>query len=87
MRASVAHVEAALEGREAELHDSWQALRQQASELQSDVELTSEMLQPDASVRVSAPPPYAPPMIPPSPLIPDPSPAPRTFLCQRLQAC
>lgn len=55
MRATLAHVEAALEGREAELHDSWHALRQQAEELQSHAELTPEMLQPDASARVSWP--------------------------------
>ena len=52
MRATLSHVEAALEAREAELHDSWHALRLQAADLQSDSELTPEMLQPDASVRV-----------------------------------
>ena len=52
MRATLSHVEAALESREAELHDSWQALRLQAADLQADAELTPEMLQPDASARV-----------------------------------
>ena len=52
MRATLSHVEAALEAREAELHDSWHALRLQASELQSEVELTADMLHPDASARV-----------------------------------
>ena len=77
MRGTLAHVEAALEGHEAELHDSWQALRQQAAELQSDVELTSEMLQPDVSARVSSPlpPPHAP-LSPSYSLIPDHTPPP-----------
>ena len=70
MRATLAHVEAALEGREAELHDSWQALRQQAAELQSDVELTSEMCQPDVSARVRALPPPPIPMLPHKPPLP-----------------
>ena len=56
MRATLTHVEAALESREAELHESWHALRLQAAELQSDAELTSEMLQPDVSARVGAAP-------------------------------
>lgn len=55
MRATLAHVEAALEGHEAELRDSWHALRQQAEQMQSHAELTPEMLQPDASARVKAP--------------------------------
>ena len=54
MRATLTHVEAALESREAELHESWHALRLQAAELQSDAELTSDMLQSDVSARVSA---------------------------------
>ena len=54
MRATLSHVEAALEAREAELHDSWHALRLQAADMQSDSELTPEMLQPDASARVGA---------------------------------
>ena len=54
MRATLSHVEAALEAREAELHDSWHALRLQAADLQSDSELTPDMLQPDASARVGA---------------------------------
>lgn len=54
MRATLTHVEAALESREAELHESWHALRLQAAELQSDAELTSDMLQPDISARVGA---------------------------------
>lgn len=64
MRATLAHVEAALEGREAELHDSWHALRQQAEELQSHAELTPEMLQPDASARVGSPPQLPPIALP-----------------------
>ena len=54
MRATLSHVEAALEAREAELHDSWHALRLQAADLQSESELTPEMLQPDTSARVGA---------------------------------
>ena len=54
MRATLSHVEAALEAREAELHDSWHALRLQVADLQSDSELTPDMLQPDASARVGA---------------------------------
>jgi len=54
MRATLSHVEAALEAREAELHDSWHALRLQAADLQSESELTPDMLQPDASARVGA---------------------------------
>jgi cell division protein FtsB len=54
MRATLSQVEAALEAREAELHDSWHALRLQAADLQSDSELTPKMLQPDASARVRA---------------------------------
>ena len=53
MRATLSHVEAALESREAELHESWHALRLQAADLQSDAELTPEMLQPDVSARVN----------------------------------
>ncbi len=52
MRATLTHVEAALEAREAELHDSWHALRVQLAELQPDSEVTPEMLQLDTSVRV-----------------------------------
>ena len=52
MRATLSHVEAALESRESELHESWHALRLQAADLQSDAELTPELLQPDASARV-----------------------------------
>ena len=52
MRATLSHVEAALEAREAELHDSWQALRVQAAELQSESDWTTELLQPDTSIRV-----------------------------------
>ena len=63
MRATLTHVEAALESREAELHESWHALRLQAAELQSDAELTSEMLQPDQSARVSASPHPSTPLI------------------------
>ena len=89
MRATLAHVETALEGREAQLHDSWQALRLQAAELQSDVELTSELLQPDVSARVG-PPPHAPPVFPapPSPLLLNPFPAPKftfTICCKLAQ--
>ncbi len=54
MRATLSHVEAALEAREAELHDSWHALRLQAADLQSESELTPETLQPDVSARVGA---------------------------------
>ena len=54
VRATLSCVEAALEAREAELHDSWHALRVQAADLQSESELTPEMLQPDASARVGA---------------------------------
>ncbi len=54
MRATLSHVEAALEAREAELHDSWHALRLQAADLQSESELSPEMLQSDASARVGA---------------------------------
>ena len=50
--ATLSHVEAALESRESELHESWHALRLQAADLQSDAELTPELLQPDASARV-----------------------------------
>ena len=93
MRGTLAHVEAALEGREAELHDSWQALRQQAAELQSDVELTSEVLQLDISARVGAPPPpppappHNPRSLPVSFFHTPPPPAPENPLRHRLQAC
>ena len=53
MRATLSHVEAALEAREAELYDSWHALRLQAADLQSGSELDLDVLHPDASVRVS----------------------------------
>lgn len=52
MRSTLSHVEAALEAREAELHEVWDAVRQQAAELQSTGQLTAEMLQPDPNLLV-----------------------------------
>lgn len=52
-RSTLGHVEAALEAREAELHEVWEAIRQHTSELQSGAQLTAEMLQPDPRLLVS----------------------------------
>lgn len=54
MRATLSHVESALEARESELHDMWQAVRQQAADLQSGAQVTAEMLQPDPNLLVSS---------------------------------
>ena len=53
MRSTLSHVETALETRESELHDMWQAVQQQAAGLQSGVQSTAELLQPDAKLLVS----------------------------------
>ena len=53
MRSTLSHVEAALETRESELHDMWRAVQQQAAGLQSGVQSTAELLQPDTNLLVS----------------------------------
>ena len=53
MRSTLRHVEAALEARESELHDMWQAVRRQAADLQLGAHTHADLLQADDNTLVS----------------------------------